>query len=662
MAVEMKVTAEAVAMTLHGEVGWEITPQAVASALKGAAGKALKISLNSYGGDAMAGIAIHNMLARHDGTKTVVVDGIAASAASLIAMAGDKIVMPDNSFLMIHNASGFAMGNADAARELADILDKISASYRRTYAAKTGKSEEEIAALMDAEAWMSADEALAAGFATEVSAPADVRMDARRLSVFSNLPAALKAATRPAEPEQSKEPLRMIAVTEPAVAPANLPATFEAISAIATRAKLGPDFVVAQMTAKATEAQAREAVIDALTAKVEAAEAEKKVNTTAAGFPNVGLAPRITVTRDERETKAALMLNALAARGNVPGVALEDGARQFRGMRLIDMARECLEDAGVKVRGKTSAEIARMALNAGSFRMAGEHTTGDFPDLLANTASKSLRASYTATPRTFVPWTTQMNLPDFKTFKTVALGGASQLAEIGESGEVTYGTLDDTAESWALLRYGKALAISYVAIINDDMSGFTRIPAMMGAAAARKESDIVYAILTANAAMGDSVPLFNSGHSNTGTGVLSVDATGVANLGTIEALLNLQTAPNGEILNLRGKYLVAPAALRTKLFQLFARNVVPATTGAVNPLPYEIITEGRLDATSGAAYYLIADPSTIDTVAYGYLDGTSGPEITSETDFDTDGLKIKVMHSFGAKAIDWRGMAYSTGA
>lgn len=665
MPVEIKMAAETATMTLHGDVGWDITPQGVAAALKAAAGKALAISVNSYGGDAFAGIAIHNMVARHQGKKTVVIDGIAASAASLIAMAGDEIIMPENAFMLIHNASGVAIGTADAAREVADALDAISAAYRDTYVRRTGMSADEVQALMDADRFMSAEEALAAGFVTQVSAPADIRMDARRLSAFANLPAALMAATRPAQPAQSKEPLHMSAVTAPAVEPATIPAaaTLEQIEAVAAKAKLGADFVLAQIKAKATLNAVTDAALDSLAAHVAAANATAKVDNAAAQFPqSLGLAPIVQVTRDERETKARLMANALAARGNVPGVTLEEGARQFRGMRLIDMARETLEDAGVKVRGKTPAEIATMALRSSSFRMAGEHNIGDFPDLLANTASKSLRASYTAAPRTFTPWASQMNLPDFKTFKTVALGGASQLAEIAESGEVTYGTLDDAAESWSLLRYGKAIALSYVAIVNDDMSGFTRVPAMMGAAAARKESDVVYAILTANAAMGDGVALFNAAHSNTGTGALSVDATGIANLGAIEAKLNLQTAPNGEILNLRGKYLVASAALRTKLFQLFARNMVPATQGAVNPLPYEIITEGRLDATSAAAYYLIADPSTIDTVAYGYLDGTNGPEITSETDFDTDGLKIKVMHSFGAKAIDWRGMAYSTGA
>ena len=75
-----------------------------------------------------------------------------------------------------------------------------------------------------------------------------------------------------------------------------------------------------------------------------------------------------------------------------------------------------------------------------------------------------------------------------------------------------------------------------------------------------------------------------------------------------------------------------------------------------------MIVEPRLDATSAVAFYGIADPMAIDTVHVGYLEGEAGPTISSEVEFDTDGMATKVMHNFGAAAIDWRGIAYSTGA
>ena len=128
----------------------------------------LEIHINSGGGDVFAGFAIHNMLARHKAHKTVYIDGLAASIASLIAMAGDEIVMPHNSMMMIHNAWAMTMGNAEELRKMADELEKIDGVLRDTYVAKTGLDESEIADMMANETWFTANDALDLGFATSI--------------------------------------------------------------------------------------------------------------------------------------------------------------------------------------------------------------------------------------------------------------------------------------------------------------------------------------------------------------------------------------------------------------------------------------------------------------------------------------------------------------
>lgn len=372
--------------------------------------------------------------------------------------------------------------------------------------------------------------------------------------------------------------------------------------------------------------------------------------------------------QDEGDTHRRLLHNALEHRAMVPGVDLEQGARQFRGFKLVDFARESIALHGGSFRGltpmETFQEAFRLSRQHRFTRSGPSHTTGDFPDLLANTASKMLRQGYTSSPRSFVPWTRQRNLPDFKSFKSVALGGTSALALIGEDAEVTYGTLDDSAETWQLYRYGKALRISYVAMVNDDMDGFTRLPQMFGQAAARLESTTVYGILTTNGNMADSNALISAAHANTTTGALTADASGVTNVGKVQALLRVQTAPNGDILGLPMSYLLVPSAKETIANQLFAAANVVNALGAVNPFrtTVQVIAEPRLDATSAVAFYGVADPNAIDTIHWGYLEGESGPTITNDVEFDTDGMATKVMHSFGAAAIDWRGIAYSTGA
>lgn len=150
-------------------------------------GTPVDLRLNSPGGSVFDAVAIYNALKRHEGTVTVWIDGIAASAASYVAMAGDEIVMPENAFLMIHDPSGLAMGTAGDMRAMAEALDKIAGCLVRGYATKSGKPDDEIAALMAAETWFDAADAVAAGFADRLAEP--VRMAARfDIGRFRNAP------------------------------------------------------------------------------------------------------------------------------------------------------------------------------------------------------------------------------------------------------------------------------------------------------------------------------------------------------------------------------------------------------------------------------------------------------------------------------------------
>lgn len=169
------------------------------------------VEINSPGGDVFAGLAIYNGL-RASGKKiNVKVLGLAASAASLVAMAGDTIEMPENAFMMVHNPWGFAMGGADEMRNTADVLDKIGTGLVSTYAKRTGKTDQEITALLDAETWMTAQEAVDAGFATSVTAALAVKASYSEDRLPENVRLAFKAqAPAPVEP----------APTAPAEAPA----------------------------------------------------------------------------------------------------------------------------------------------------------------------------------------------------------------------------------------------------------------------------------------------------------------------------------------------------------------------------------------------------------------------------------------------------------
>ena len=134
----------------------------------------IDLHINSPGGAVFDGITIYNLLRQHPANVTTYIDGIAASIASVIALAGDKIVMAENALYMIHNPSGMVMGTASDMRTFADTLDKVGGSMVTAYTGKTGKDVETIKALLDAETWFTAGEAKEMGFVDEISEEMDM--------------------------------------------------------------------------------------------------------------------------------------------------------------------------------------------------------------------------------------------------------------------------------------------------------------------------------------------------------------------------------------------------------------------------------------------------------------------------------------------------------
>lgn len=151
-----------------------ITAKDVAAAVKeveAAGAKKLNIYINSPGGDVFEGAAIYNCIARFKGEKHVYIDGLAASAASFIAMVGDKITTAFNAMWMVHNPWGIVIGNAAAMRETAATLDTIGGTLVETYVKRTKQSKEDIQTWLDAETWMTADVAKERGFTDDITDP-----------------------------------------------------------------------------------------------------------------------------------------------------------------------------------------------------------------------------------------------------------------------------------------------------------------------------------------------------------------------------------------------------------------------------------------------------------------------------------------------------------
>lgn len=171
----------------------------------------INLHLNSPGGSVFDGVAISSMLKQHKATVNVYIDGIAASIASVIAMAGDTIFMPSNSMMMVHNPLTLVWGNAQEMRKQADVLDKISESMKLSYLERAGEKldKETLDNLMDNETWLSAHEAVSYGLADEVIASNQVAASVsdELFAKYHNVPSALKAQNTGKSSETKKENL-----------------------------------------------------------------------------------------------------------------------------------------------------------------------------------------------------------------------------------------------------------------------------------------------------------------------------------------------------------------------------------------------------------------------------------------------------------------------
>lgn len=164
-------SSEDATISVYDTIGWSwegegVTAKRISAALRAIGGRDVTVNINSPGGDFFEGVAIYNLLRAHPHKVTVQVMGLAASAASVIAMAGDEILMGDGAFLMIHNAWAIAVGNRHDMVAASEQLAPFDAAMAEVYAARSGMTSAQTAALMDKETWINASQAFEDGFAT----------------------------------------------------------------------------------------------------------------------------------------------------------------------------------------------------------------------------------------------------------------------------------------------------------------------------------------------------------------------------------------------------------------------------------------------------------------------------------------------------------------
>ncbi|HEK0205820.1 TPA: Clp protease ClpP [Pseudomonas aeruginosa] len=650
---------------LYDEIGvWGITAQQFARELKALGDLSLiSLRIHSPGGDVFEGTAVYNLLKNHPARVEAHVDGLAASMASVIAMAADTIYMPENAMMMVHRPWGIQGGEADDMRRYADLLEKIEGTMVAAYMAKTGKSEEDIKSLLKAETWMDGREAVEAGFADQLTEPlaAAAQLTSKRMKEFAHMPEALKALMQPR------------ASTPAAAAPTPSPA-----APASQQAPAAPDEAAVRAQINAAENTRREG-IRAVFQPFAASHGEM--------LNEVLLDSSVTIEQAQAKLLASLASGATpsagpssgqganshvyAGNGNLVGDSVrasvlaragleeQQSDNRYNFMSLRELARASLVDRGIGVASYSPMQMVGLAFT---------HTTSDFGTILIDVANRSMLAGWDEAEETFQLWTKKGMLSDFKTVHRVGLGEFPSLRQVREGAEYKYVTVGSRSQPIALATYGEIFSITRQAIINDDMNLLTDIPRKMGMAAKATIGDLVYAILTSNPVLSDGKALFHADHKNLQTGASS--ALSIESLSKAKTQMATQkTEVEGgkpRTLNIRPAFVLTPVALEDKAKQIIRSASVPgaeSNSGIENPIRNfaEVIGEPRLDDNSATAYYLAARQGS-DTIEVAYLDGNELPYMEQQQGFTVDGVATKVRIDAGVAPLDFRGLQKSNGA
>jgi hypothetical protein len=369
----------------------------------------------------------------------------------------------------------------------------------------------------------------------------------------------------------------------------------------------------------------------------------------------------------QRAGVAAIVAEDAKKRGQ--SVDLDPG--EFRGLRMIDLARQALERAGIRTGGMLAMDVIGQALTMRGGGLAGAASTGDFPVLLENTLHKTLLAGYATTPDVWSRFCHKGSVSDFRPHKRYRLGSFGTLSDLTELGEYVNKSIPDgTKESISAGTKGNIIGISRQALINDDLGAFSTLSTGLGRAAKLTIEVKVFAVLAENAGlgptMGDGATLFHASHNNISTAA----ALSAAAIDADRVAMGYQKDPsNNEVLALQPAILVVPLGLGSTARTINDSQYDPDTVAnkaqmkpnAVRGLFRDIVDTARL-AAGTTRRYLFADPSVCPTIEVAFLDGQDMPFMDMQQGWRQDGVEWKVRLDFGVAPVDFRGAVTNAGA
>lgn len=696
-----------VELLIYGNIGdywWDeesVSARSVVEMLKGLSPSTITVRINSYGGIVNDGIAIHNELRRHAARGAVidvVVDGVAYSIASLIAMAGTRVKMYDNALMMLHAPWGtlYIDGNAkavmEAAEEFAAVLRTMGKSMSQSYARRTGKPAAEFEAMWESgkDYLFTAADAKEFGLCDEIiddpataDSPAAATAAGRRIAqalaaaaphertqILASLRGAreahpeLWASARKPRPAPAGEPsgdTLMPNGTDPSQAGNSQPAAPAANAAANALAALRDRNTEIQALAALhpQNAAVQAYVLDVIAAAdpaVTPGDVGKQIlqllaKDRAPVNPGGSLVQGQDETDNVRQAATQIILARAGALKHDEAVKARDG-NPFNGLTLMEMARECAARAGTNVRGLDTERIYAAAMQ----------TTSDFPVIFENALHKLMLQQFFAGEQTWRTFCKVGTLSDFRPHIRIFGSTFSDLDVVSESGEYKDGNYPDgEKQSIAARSKGRILSLSYEAIKNDDVGFFADAAQGMGNAAIRTLNKDVFAMLAANSGngptMADGNPLFHASHNNIAT---AADSPTVTSVDAAKQLMAKQKAPGGndDYLDIRPAIWLGPLELggaarvvNNDQYDPDASNKLQRTNIARNAYR-DIIDTPRAPST---AWYSFADPNLSPVFEVGFVDGIQVPRLVMQEMFRSNGVSWRVTYDYGVGAVGFRG-------
>lgn len=368
----------------------------------------------------------------------------------------------------------------------------------------------------------------------------------------------------------------------------------------------------------------------------------------------------VQIAADEKDKLHAALVDGLSLSMGYrkkDGEKLAGNAEQFRNLTFQSLARNLLEQNGVKTLNMSKTDIADHIV--GHKQLSA--STSDFKGIFLDAMNKVLIGAYKQATATWKPIVDTIPASDFKEIHGIELSGGSDLELVGENEEYRIGKFTDSRESYALSKYGKIFELSYEMIVNDDMGALRKLPMMFANIAARNNSNVIYGLLNGNPALSDGNPLFSADRGN-----IAEAAGGLTseNLEKAVDVLSAQKGLAGETLGLQAEYLLCAPTERIKA-QILLKSAAYVgenmSSGIYNPWAESgimpVIEERLRTAADGKKYfYVLASPYIQPVIGVSFLNGKESPDIVEDTKFNTDGFAYKVRNVMGAGILSSRGI------